>query len=471
MTASARDQVKRGADYLEGWFDFQFRSTTWPGLIAAVQHEDELVWSQAYGVADVKRNIPMTSQHQFRIASQSKMFTATAIFLLAERGQLQVDDYVSKHLDWFGSGIDPDLSHVTIRQLLCHGAGLARDSEDARFWDAERPFPSREELRQIVTGARLVFPSNTRFKYSNIGFGALGAVIEAVSGESFASFVRENILVPLGLTATGADIEEHEQGSMAVGYGPSHLGLPRVEYPPIATAALQPATGFFSTVADLGAFAAAHFMGNEQLLTDASKRDMQKIQWRMPLDGQDYASGFDRVHVSGRDVIGHRGAFIGYKSCTRFDPEVKIAVSVAVTAQDGLARQLSEAAFAILNFFRHPAMGEALRSQPGLVSSSHANRFFSPWGVTDLVPIDDWLFMVDPSELNPFESPSVLQLSDPDNATVVRAPGYGSAGQSVSFVRDASGRVQSVTIAGRDHRLWDEYVARNQSEHPWPRTT
>ncbi|MEY9894824.1 D-alanyl-D-alanine carboxypeptidase [Catenulispora sp. MAP5-51] len=463
MTESARDRIKRGTDYLDSWFDYQFRSTTWPGLIVAVQHEDELVWSQAYGLADVEREIPLTVGHQFRIASQSKMFAATAIFILAERGKLNVDDPVATHLGWFRCGTDPEVSRVTIRQLLSHGAGLTRDSADARFWDYERPFPTTAEVREIVTTSRLVFSPNTRLKYSNIGFGVLGAVIEAASGQPFGTFVRENIVTPLGLTATGADVDEHTLGNMAVGYGPSFLRAPRVVYPPIATSALAPATGFYSTVADLGAFAAAHFMGNERLLTDASKRDMQKIQWRMPLDGQDYASGLDRVKVGGREVIGHRGAFPGYMSCTRFDPETQLAISVAVTAQDGRATTLAEAALGILDFYQHPTVDEALQSPPGLVSMSHANRFFSPWGVTDIVAVDDWLLMVDPSVLNPFDSPRVLQLSDPDSATIARDTGYGSAGELATFVRDDSGRIRSVTIAGLDNLRWDDYVARSQS--------
>ncbi len=67
--------------------------------------------------------------------------------------------------------------------------------------------------------------------------------------------------------------------------------------------------------------------------------------------------------------------------------------------------------------------------------------------------------MVDPSALNPFESPAVLHLEDSDNATIVRAAGYGSFGQPASFTRDDSGRVRSITIAGLDHRQWDDYPA------------
>lgn len=462
MTSPTRDRLKHGVDYLASWLDFQFQSTTWPGLIAAVHQGDELIWSQAYGLADVEKNIPLTTEHHVRIASQSKMFTATAIFVLAEQGLLHVDDPVVKYVDWFRSDADPDLERVTVRQLLCHGAGLTRDSADARFWD-EHDFPTDKELREVVSGAKLVFPSNTRFKYSNIGYGVLGAVIESVSGESFASFVRQSILSPLGLDETEADIAERVPDAMAVGYGPSHLRLPRVAYPNIPTKALQPATGFFSTVADLCTFASAHFLGNEQLLSDVTKRDMQKIQWQMPLDGQDYASGFDLVHLSGRPIWGHRGAFPGYMSCTRFDPEQKIAVSVVVTAQDGRARLLAEAALEILDFFQNPALDDALRSPAGLVTSSHACRLFSPWEVTDIVPIDDWLLMVDPSQLQPFGAPAVLQLSDPDNATIVRTTGYANAGEETRFIRDDAGQVRLVNIAGLEYRPQDDYLARTRT--------
>ncbi|GAA2015492.1 serine hydrolase domain-containing protein [Catenulispora yoronensis] len=475
MTLTPRDRIKRAVEYLDGWFDFQFLSTSWPGLVAAVQYEDELLWSRAYGLADVERGIPLTTGHRMRVASQSKMFTATAVFILAERGLLHVDDPVAKHVAWFRDGVDPDLAKVTIRQLLSHGSGLTRDSSDARFWDVDRPFPDAGELRDAVLSSRLVFPSNTRMKYSNIGFGVLGAVIEAVSGQPFGDFVQDAILNPLGLSATGADVDRQAGlagqagdagdagGAMAVGYGPSHLRAPRVTYPAIATHALAPATGFYSTVADLCTFASAHFIGNETLLPDTAKRDMQKIQWHLPIDGQDYASGFDLVQIGDRDIAGHRGAFPGYLSCTRFDANAKIAVSVAVNAQDGRPRALSEAALAILDFFITPKLDESLRSAPGLVTTDHANRFFSPWGATDLVPVDDWLLMVDPAALDPFNAPAVVRLSDADHGTIARAAGYGSAGEEVSFVRDEAGRIETADIAGLDYRQWADYLAHRET--------
>src|SRR5215471_984914 len=115
----------------------------------------------------------MTPEHIFRVASHSKMFTATAILQLVEQGKLRLDDRAGAYLSWLDSA-------VTLRQLLNHAGGVIRDGRDADFWRVEQPFPDVAALRALAPDAGIL-PPNTTFKYSNVGFGLLGQVVEVVS--------------------------------------------------------------------------------------------------------------------------------------------------------------------------------------------------------------------------------------------------------------------------------------------------
>ena len=93
-----------------------------------------------------------------------------------------------------------------MRELLAHGGGLVRDGWDGDFWQLHRRFPDRAELgAQSAPTAADVLPANSRFKYSNIGFGLLGLVVEAVTGAPYEAHIAERILRPLGLEDTGPD--------------------------------------------------------------------------------------------------------------------------------------------------------------------------------------------------------------------------------------------------------------------------
>src|SRR4051794_31463281 len=130
-------------------------------------------------MADAAAGVALTTSHRFRIASHSKTFTATAIVRLAERGILRLDDRLDR---WLPELAAADIAGVTLRELLAHGGGLVRDGWDGDHWQLARPFPDAAELRRIASDDAQVLVRNERFKYSNVGFSLLGAVIEAASG-------------------------------------------------------------------------------------------------------------------------------------------------------------------------------------------------------------------------------------------------------------------------------------------------
>ena len=239
--------------YTDEWIDFQMRLTRQPGCVLAFSRKGRLLFEKAYGQADIARRERMTPRHRFRVASHSKSFTATAILRLKEEARLRLDDPVGSHVE----GLHPSVARVTLGQLLSHGAGVVRDGTDAGQWIDERPFAVEAELRSALT-APLVIPPDSRMKYSNHGFGLLGLVIEAVTGESYSAWITRNIIRPSGLKETTPDTPFARGTPVARGHsGELPLGERVVIPADNPTHALAPATGFVSTASDLVRFFAS----------------------------------------------------------------------------------------------------------------------------------------------------------------------------------------------------------------------
>ena len=170
----------------------------------------------AHGLADVAAGTPLTNAHLFRIASHSKTVTATLVLQLVEDGALRLDDTAATHLPELAS---KPAGALSVRELLSHSAGLFRDSSNGDFWQLRVPFPDRAELLEILQDPRAaVRPANERFKYSNIGFGLLGLILEAVSGATFVELVDRRITGPLGLANFGPELDPDRLAELAAGY-------------------------------------------------------------------------------------------------------------------------------------------------------------------------------------------------------------------------------------------------------------
>src|SRR5687768_10900652 len=127
------------------WLEGQIAYRGLPGIVVGVVADQELVWAAGFGHADVASKRPMTPATKFRMASHSKLFTATAIMQLREQGKLGLDDPVSRHLSWFRvKPAGEDDSPITIEQLLTHSSGLPREAGD--HWTT-LDFPTAEEIK------------------------------------------------------------------------------------------------------------------------------------------------------------------------------------------------------------------------------------------------------------------------------------------------------------------------------------
>ncbi|WP_371405828.1 beta-lactamase family protein [Kribbella sp. NBC_00662] len=437
--------------YYDSWLAFNQRYQRVPGIQVAVYAGDAIAFSAAYGFADVENGVPLTEQHLFRIASHSKTFTATAVLQLVEQGRLRLDDKAEQHVTEI---VGTPLGQRTVRELLAHAGGVTRDGLDADWWQLSTSFPDRDELLEVLRlESSAVISENDRFKYSNIGYGLLGLVIEAASGAPYNAYVQTAIVDKLGLAGLGPELDPARLSEYAAGYSALAYADTRVPIEHVDTRALASATGFFGNARDLVTYFSAHLPGDDRLLTDKSKREMQHPLWITGSDDKArYGLGLSVTKVGDVDVFGHGGGYPGHITRTLVDPERRLVVSALTNAIDGPAAQLAEGLLRLLNL----ADSQDRVEEAGL--GRFTGRFANLWGITDFVLLGGRLYATDPTGPNPADEPQELEV-DGDTLRVTGGNGYGSYGESYRFTFDANGAVESVRgSSGLSLRPIDEFT-------------
>ena len=426
--------------YIPQWFDYQIAQSGLPGASLAVARDGAVVLAHAVGVADLATGEPLTPAHRFRVASHSKTFTTVGILKLVDQGKLSLDDRAGSHV----AGLHPVVARATVSQLLSHTGGIIRDGEDAGQWLNRRPFLSEADLRSALAEAPKI-PANTRMKYSNHGYGLLGLIIAAVTGESYNTWIAREIIAPAGLAETCPDTPLPAGTPLASGHGaPAMLGRRFVVPADTCTNGLTSATGFVSTPSDLTRFYSQLTTGSASaLLSIESRREIARPLWRIPGAAVERHYGLGTAHgdTGGWTWFGHGGGFPGVRSFTVVVPEQAIAISVCTHATDGEPNGMVENILRILQVFAQSGPAD-------LALADWSGRFWSLWGASDLIPMGNKVMVGQPNQGNPFSDPTELTVTGPDIARISEANGYGSYGESVQLVRDASGAVVEVLFAG-----------------------
>jgi CubicO group peptidase (beta-lactamase class C family) len=432
--------LRPALDYILEWLEYQMRESEQPGCVIAIVHKGRVVLERAFGYADIVGRAPLTPRHRFRVASHSKTFTAAGIMKLREAGKLGLDDRIGQHVE----ALHPAVADATIAQLLSHSAGIVRDGSDGGQWQDRRPFLTAAELRADLAAAPAI-EANTRFKYSNHGYGLAGLVIEAVTGTPYRSWIKRTIIDPAGLEETEPDMPVAEFVPVAHGHsGKLPLGR-RVVIPGDNPAnALASATGFVSTAGDLARFfAQLDPAAKESVVAIPSRREMTRRQWRNPHSSIERYYGLGTI--SGRtaewDWFGHSGGFQGFASRTVALPDPELAVSVVTNAVDGAADQWLEGAIHILaSFAKQGAPTEKVRDWIG--------RWWTLWGAVDLVPMGKRVMVAVPSLPNPFTDAGEISISDKDRGRFSLATGFARHGEDVLRVRGPNREVNQVWFGG-----------------------
>lgn len=433
----ASDPDVLGAERLfSAWLEGQIAYRGLPGISVGVVSDQDLVWAKGFGFADVNAKKPMSPSTRFRMASHSKVFTATAIMQLREQGKLRLDDPVSNYLPWFNvKPAGDDDGEITIEQLLTHSSGLPREAGD--HWTTNR-FPTGDEIRKLIGDRQAAFPPATRWKYSNLAYSIAGMVVEQVSGMSWADYLQQNIFNPLGMSASSVD---KPVDGLTVGYGRRMPDGSRAIIPFIDAKGMGAATGLTSNVEDMAKFVSAQFRkgprGGRQILSSGSLREMHRVRSLDNSWTSGTGIGFGVNRYRDKTYVGHGGGYLGNTTQTTIRLDDKVAVIVLTNTNDSdpsdIARQLMNTV--------GEAVAKAAAVKPVVVAwdpswARFAGLYRGDWSDQQIVALKDRLVMITPNGAS-LDSPTTLEALGGGRFRLVAQGGGGAVGEIVRFVEES----------------------------------
>lgn len=304
-----------------------------PALSVAVADRYRLVWSGAFGLADLENNVRATTGTVFRLGSISKPITAVAAMQLAEQGKLNLDAPVQKYVPSFPEKPWP----ITPRHLLAHLSGIRHyRSQDELL--STRHYEDLIQPLMIFAADPLEFEPGTRFRYTTYGYNLLGAVVENASGMRFMDYLKRHVFEPSGAERIQADDVHRIIPNRARGYRRTPAGT--IENCALAdTSNKIPGGGMVATAEDLVRFSLALLEGRlvkkqtlEEMFTPQRTRDGKPI---------DYGLGWYISSRAGRTWIEHSGSQPGAATDLVLLPERGLVVAVLTNLERYPARALS----------------------------------------------------------------------------------------------------------------------------------
>lgn len=321
-TGTSWDVVRAlGPEPAEGWLseavDAARTTLQLPGLVAGVLVDGGLQVAAA-GVRDVAAEQPFDASTVIRIGSVTKTMTAIAVLQLLERGVLDLDDPVSKHLTSFAVA-GPGAGSLTVRHLLSHTGAVVEPTGDIGVPQGV-PVPTVTDLlgpELLVTGV-----PGEAWSYSNAGYATLGQLVADVAGCSYGEYLREHLFVPLGMTSTDVVRSERCVGPLATGY---EVAFGEVSLTSYREVVVEPAGSVFSTVTDMARYAAA-LMGHGGGVLQPDTLALLLTSQTEPAPGMQQCLGFLRHDVGGQPTFWHNGGWPGARTTFWFAPEAGCAV-------------------------------------------------------------------------------------------------------------------------------------------------
>ena len=441
-------EVAAALTVLDAWIAATVAQREQPGLSIGIVYDQDLIWAKGYGFADLERRVPATPNTLYRIASISKLFTATAIMQLRDAGKLRLDDPVGDKLPWFSikktyEGGPP----ITVRHLITHTSGLPREVNGVNWSDLT--FPTRDEMLRVLPGQETVFPPDTEWKYSNLAVSLAGEIVAAVSGEPWSRYVERHILEPLGMASTRV-VPERGMPGLAVGYGRRVPGRARDVEPFVDVGAESPAANLASNVEDLAKFVSLQLRegpaGGKQIVRGSTLREMHRIQWLRPDWQSGWGLGFSVRRVGDEVRIGHGGSLPGQRTQIEIALTPRLGVIVLTNANDGEPIRYVNQAFTLLG----PAVAKAVTPPdtprvPDPQWQRYVGRYAWKFSEMQIQILNGELTMIVPEADNPWTSRMILKPVGPNSFRMVATGvSYEPIGELLTFEMDGKGKVTRV---------------------------
>jgi CubicO group peptidase (beta-lactamase class C family) len=335
----------------DGYVRRVMQTFTVPGLSVAIVKDGKVVLAKGYGVRRMGDPAPVDERTRFGIASNTKLFTATALALLVEEGKLEWDAPVIRYLPWFAM-YDPYVTReLSVRDLLVHRSGLGLGAGDLLWWP-----PSTYDRKEIARRLRFIPPATSfrsAYAYDNVLYTVAGEVIEAVSGQVWEEFVRTRILGKVGMTESDVLHSGAGGGRNTAGTHAEVEGTVR-PIAPFLSDNTNPAGGIMSGAADMAKWMIVQLdsgkvAGGGRLFSVGTAIQLWRDVTPTPIgDPPDelphlrphmagYALGLNVRDYRGRTLLQHTGGLPGYVSKVAMIPELRLGVAVLTNQESGPA--------------------------------------------------------------------------------------------------------------------------------------
>jgi CubicO group peptidase (beta-lactamase class C family) len=303
-----------------------------PGAALVIVQDDQIVHLQGFGVADGSGR-SVTPQTPFFTGSTGKSFTALAIMQLVEAGKIHLDAPVQTYLPWFRVA-DPNASEIiTVRQLLNQVSGLPKSIGQEQLANTDQSDSAIENNVRALANVELSFPPGEQYEYSNANYNTLGMIVQAVSGQSYETYIEEHIFQPLDMQHSFTSKMEAQQDGLAVGYQ-KWFGIP-VASPNLLLVRGSIAAGqLIMSAEDFGHYLIAHLNdGNYNGVSVLSPAGIAALHHAdVPMSGSNdfYGMAWEVQHFQDVEVIRHNGQVPGYTTDMFLVPQKNIAVAMVM---------------------------------------------------------------------------------------------------------------------------------------------
>ena len=321
-----------------------------PGISVGIIKDGKTIYAKGFGVASLTSKRKMDDQTLVGIASNSKGFTGTALAILADEGKLNWDDKVTKFIPEFKM-YDPYVTQeITVKDLITHRAGLGLGQGDLMFF----PEGGNYTVKDIIHNVRYLKPEHSfrnTMDYNNIMFIVAGEIITRISGKSWAEFIEEKILKPIGMTHSYGSYNRAKAAgvqNIIDAHAPTEGKVIQVPHDWNETA--NAAGGIISNIQDMLVW--ADFLSNgfttkdgKKLVSDKQIQQLWQIQQpssvslKNPYDTQNYGYGLGWFisDVKGYKQVQHSGGLIGTVTHFTLIPDLKLGIVVLTNQQSGAA--------------------------------------------------------------------------------------------------------------------------------------
>ena len=306
----------------------QYSRPSVPGASVLVVRDGKVLYKRGVGSANLEDNIPADTNTNYRLASMTKQFTAMTILTLAQQRKIFLDNSLADVLP----GTPLYMRSVSIRHLLNHTSGIV-DYEDLIPEGQTSQVLDKDVLRLLRGIDSVYFPPGAKFKYSNSGYALLALVVEAVSGQPFAQYLKQNIFAPLGMNHTVAfENGKSMVDNRAFGYSRTDQSV---------TSAVLGDGGIYSSVDDLSRWYQS--LSDHPLVATAL---FQEVFTPAQLDDGSttkYGFGWFLEPYKNIPTHYHTGSTMGFRNAVLRIPTQRLTVVVLTNRNEGEPIQIARA--------------------------------------------------------------------------------------------------------------------------------